>query len=125
MNKKKSAKAKPQARNTKKMVLKKEERRSDKRFSTLNVWATEKTGDFLFQVKVSNLSEGGCFVEGKLKTKEDPSLLKISHRGVSLEIQAQPLHDTVDSDVLGTGYCFINNSPAQMKALRSFLRNFN
>ena len=96
------------------------ERRKTKRFELKNLKATEVTGDYIYSVLVKNISEGGIFLGGHLKTnaKQSELTLKIS-ASKRLSLHAEPIYDQTKR--FGTAYRFIGLNSAQKKSLREFL----
>ena len=99
-------------------------RRKFARRHTTNLWVTEYSGDYQFIVAAADLSEGGIFLKGRMKTTDQPSELKI-HLGTqqSLDVSAEPIYDLSTGRLFGTGYRFVRLSTNQTKVLRSYLRN--
>ena len=101
-------------------------RRKHRRHPTPNLWVTELRGDYQFVVPAINISEGGVFLKGRLKT--DTSHARLSccipmGKGEMLEIEAKPVHDMIGDDTCGAGYQFVALSQTQSRLLRGFLRN--
>ncbi len=124
----------------KKNKQKKKEQRLFRRYITKNLWAKEFCGDFYYVLPVGNLSEGGMFLKGKIKTTNTPSKVVLNLAGNSLDIQALPVHDAVADKITGgrasnksghksdriqrgTGYSFIGVTPNQAKMIRQYLRS--
>lgn len=120
--------AKKKAQKAKKpKVQKVSNRRKHRRHPTTNLWVTERQGDFQFVAAASDISEGGIFLQGRLKTTRAPSQLSV-HLGNSLgtlDIEAQAVYDRLNKNGYGTGYRFTQLTSTQIKALKSFLRDLN
>lgn len=101
-------------------------RRKHRRYEPKNLWVTELNGDYQFVARAADISEGGIFLAGRLKTASNASMLKI-HLGneESLQVVAMPIHDRIATNSYGAGYEFSELSPIQAKALRSYLRNLD
>ncbi len=120
------------AKKTKRVKMKKASRkaapnrRMHRRFEPKNLYVTELNGDYQFVARATDISEGGIFLAGRLKTASNASMLKI-HLGndESLQIVAMPVHDRISTDSYGAGYKFSELSPMQTKVLRSYLRDLD
>ena len=95
------------------------ERRLHKRHEAKKLWIKETSGDYLFVNKVVDLSEGGVFLKSKMKTTREPSMITIPMKatGQRLQLKAMPLYDRVSNEKTGTGYRFMDVSPAQIAGL--------
>ena len=111
---------KPTLKKRSRKVKKTLERRKTKRFELKNLKATEVAGDYVYSVLVKNISEGGIFLGGHLKTGAKQSELTLNISAAKrLSLQAEPLYDQTKR--LGTAYRFIHLNSAQKKSLREFL----
>lgn len=123
------AKAKPASVKKKKAAVKKaaaSNRRVHKRYVAKNLFVTEHSGDYQFVVAAGDISEGGIFLKGRLKTGAGPSEITIPMGAEgSLRIVATPVYDRLTKESCGTGYRFESLSAAEMKSLKSLLRNLN
>lgn len=97
------------------------ERREFRRISTRNLWVTELSGDYQFVAQARDISQGGIFLSGRMKTSQSPSIIRIQFNGQPIELVAQPVYDQVSNKNYGTGYQFLNLTTAQTKTLKSFL----
>lgn len=97
------------------------ERREFRRVQARNLWVTELSGDYQFVAQARDISEGGIFLTGRLKTSQTPSILRLQINGQSLELTAQPVYDQVSKGAYGTGYRFLEVSVSQAKTLRGLL----
>lgn len=101
-------------------------RRESRRYTVQNLWIKEFAGDYQFVVPAENLSEGGIFLRGRLKTTVGVSQLTIPlGENGTLKVSARPVHDRISRDSYGTGYKFDELSGAQAKALKGFLRDLD
>ena len=102
------------------------ERRQHRRYQPQNLVVTEISGEYRFVLQVSDISEGGIFLKGRMKIDSEASEIQIPvGLGKKIEVKAQPLYDRVSDQAYGTGYQFTAMSVAQAKQLRSFLRNLD
>lgn len=101
-------------------------RRKHRRFEPKSLWVTERNGDYQFVIPARDISEGGVFLAGRLKSEQPASRLTL-HLGSqgSIELAARQVHDRILSDAIGTGYQFTEVSQLQAKALKSYLRNLD
>ena len=127
--KKKIKKTTTQATNTARTASvkpKKLNRRKHRRFKIQNLWVTERNGDYEFVIPATDLSEGGIFLQGRLKTGATQSTLTMNLDGVGqLQVSAKQVHDVISENFYGTGYKFTDISKPQVSALRNYLRNLD
>lgn len=120
--------AKPKKKvSTRKKKARIENRRQYRRVPATTLWVTEHSGEYVYTFAAANISEGGIFLKGRLKTAAMPSQLRIplGNAGEALELTARPLHDRLFGESCGTGYEFLEVSPIQRKSLRALLRDLN
>lgn len=100
-------------------------RRQYPRFNIKGLNVTEISGDYAFNIQASNISEGGIFLSKRLATSLEPSLLKVRFSSEdSIELMAQVLHDKIEEDGFGAGYCFLQMTTEQTKNLRSLIKAY-
>lgn len=112
---------KKSAKLTKVAARKGVERREFRRINARNLWVTELSGDYQFVAQARDISQGGIFLNGRMKTSQTPSIIRIQFNGQPIELMAQPVYDQVSNKDYGTGYQFMNMSVALAKTLKSFL----
>lgn len=101
-------------------------RRKHRRFAPKALWVTERNGDYQYTVPAKDISEGGVFLAGRLKTSNPISQLTIRLGDLgSVQLAARQVHDLVDNGSCGTGYQFTDVSQAQAKLLRGYCRNLD
>lgn len=101
-------------------------RRKFRRYATSNLQITEFCGDYRYSLAAGDISEGGIFLKGRMRTSRAPSQLLIHMKELgSMEVTAKPVYDRLSKDSYGTGYQFVDLTPAQAKALKGFLRNLD
>jgi hypothetical protein len=106
--------------------MKKQNLRQFRRYPLSGIWVKEYSKDYIYSLEALNMSEGGVFLKGVLKSKGPVSTLNLSlGKNTNLSIEAQPVYDRVSSKEQGTGYQFLNLTKDQSKLLRNFLRNLD
>lgn len=101
-------------------------RRMHRRYTTRNLMVTELAGDYRYVVPAVDISEGGIFLKGRLKTSRSDSRLVIPMKDLTtVELTAKPIYDRLGTNAYGTGYEFVAVTSAQAKALKSLLRNLD
>lgn len=102
------------------------ERRVSRRFDSPNLVITEHRGDYLFFSQAKNISLGGIFLAGRVKSGTDLSVLRIPiGNGARLDLKARPMHDRILPDSCGTGYRFETLTGEQSRILKGFLRDLD
>ena len=99
-----------------------QDRRQFIRYSTPDLWVTERSGDYQYIVPALNISEGGIFLKNRLKSHNAICYLTIPLGANMLTVEAEPLYDRVAKGVVGTGYQFINLSVLSAQAIREYTR---
>lgn len=111
------AKAKAKPKHTKK-TARPPERRKFKRIAVKNLWVVELRGDYQFVAQAQDLSEGGIFLKGHLKTSDMPSKIRIPLGNQTVEVAAIAVRDQISKSNYGTGYQFVGVSKELSKSLR-------
>ena len=97
------------------------ERRAFKRVSLKNLWVTELSGDYRFVAIARDISEGGIFLNGRLKVSQEASVIQLPLNGRSVELTAMPIYDRLSKGGYGTGYRFVDLTKTQTKELQRFI----
>ena len=109
---------------TKKSSKEESNRRVHPRIKPNNLWIRERTGDYEFVCKTSNISLGGILLEKRLLTKTSMATeLLISNGSAQISLQAVPLEERKTDLAIGTAYSFINMNAQKESQLKLILKD--
>ncbi len=97
-------------------------RRTFPRLNPENLWAREKSGDFMYISKVINISQSGILLEKRFVSNLNPSELTLTSKTNSITLLAQPLEERTQLNGKSSAYCFVNLTSNDNSILKNMLK---